>query len=43
MLNYPSRAYQHDDPDHYRLPWDSDEIPYRWVASAKTRHRNDHE
>jgi dTDP-4-dehydrorhamnose 3,5-epimerase len=41
MLNYPSRAYNYDDPDHYRLPYDSPEIPYRWVAGAGTRLRAD--
>lgn len=43
MLNYPSRAYQYEDPDHYRLPWDSDEIPYRWVTDGRTRLRSDHD
>jgi dTDP-4-dehydrorhamnose 3,5-epimerase len=30
MLNLPSVAYRYDDPDHFRLPFDSPEIPYRW-------------
>jgi dTDP-4-dehydrorhamnose 3,5-epimerase len=42
MLNYPSGAYQYEDPDHYRLPWDSNEIPYRWVTNGSTRLRSDH-
>ena len=32
MLNFPSVAYKYDDPDHYRLPYDSDEIPYSWTG-----------
>ncbi len=40
MLNYPSRAYDYRDPDHYRLPYDSEEIPYRWVPSSGTRLRS---
>ncbi len=30
MLNLPSAAYRYEDPDHYRLPFDSDQIPYSW-------------
>jgi dTDP-4-dehydrorhamnose 3,5-epimerase len=29
FVNLPSRPYQHDDPDKYRLPVDNDVIPYR--------------
>jgi len=29
FVNLPSRPYQHDDPDKYRLPRDNDVIPYR--------------
>jgi dTDP-4-dehydrorhamnose 3,5-epimerase len=40
MLNFPTSAYDYEDPDHYRLPWDTDEIPYRWSGSgAAVRHR----
>ena len=39
LINFPSRAYDYNDPDHYRLPYDSPEIPYTWVESAATRHR----
>jgi len=41
LLNYPSRAYDYADPDHYRLPWDSAEIPYTWNATAASRVRSD--
>lgn len=30
ILNVPTRSYQYDDPDEYRLPYDTDEIPYDW-------------
>jgi len=30
VLNFPSRAYDYEDPDHYRLPMDTEEIPYSW-------------
>jgi dTDP-4-dehydrorhamnose 3,5-epimerase len=30
FVSMPTRAYQHDDPDVYRLPIDTDEIPYRF-------------
>ena len=40
MLNFPSRAYDYADPDHYRLPFDSPEIPYQWATSGTTRLRS---
>jgi dTDP-4-dehydrorhamnose 3,5-epimerase len=30
FVNMPTRAYRHEDPDKYRLPLDTDEIPYRF-------------
>jgi dTDP-4-dehydrorhamnose 3,5-epimerase len=30
MLNYPTNAYNYEDPDHWRLPYDTPEIPYTW-------------
>jgi len=30
VLNYPTRAYDYEDPDHWRLPFDTDQIPYTW-------------
>jgi dTDP-4-dehydrorhamnose 3,5-epimerase len=41
MVNFPSRAYDYADPDHYRLPWDSEEIPYRWPVTSNARLRSD--
>lgn len=28
VVNFPTRPYEHDDPDKYRLPLDTDQIPY---------------
>lgn len=41
LLNFPSRAYDYADPDHYRLPYDSPEIPYSWVPNHGARLRSD--
>jgi len=30
VVNYPTIPYDHEDPDKYRLPLDTDRIPYRW-------------
>jgi dTDP-4-dehydrorhamnose 3,5-epimerase len=30
VLNLVDRAYRYDDPDHWRLPADSDRIPFRF-------------
>jgi dTDP-4-dehydrorhamnose 3,5-epimerase len=29
-VNLPGEAYDYADPDHYRLPPDTTEIPYQW-------------
>lgn len=34
LLNMPDRAYRYDDPDHWRLPEDSPEIPFRFQPAA---------
>jgi dTDP-4-dehydrorhamnose 3,5-epimerase len=41
MINFPSNAYDYDDPDHYRLPMDTDLIPYRWSGIGLSRLRKD--
>jgi dTDP-4-dehydrorhamnose 3,5-epimerase len=41
MLNLPTCAYDYADPDHYRLPWDSPEIPYSWMPAGMARLRSD--
>jgi len=30
LLNLVDRAYEYEDPDHWRIPEDSSQIPYRW-------------
>jgi dTDP-4-dehydrorhamnose 3,5-epimerase len=42
MLNLVDRGYQYDNPDHFRLPPDTDQIPFRFpvlpgVASSGTQ------
>jgi dTDP-4-dehydrorhamnose 3,5-epimerase len=41
VLNYPTRAYDYEDPDHWRLPFDTDQIPYTWHVSGASRLRAD--
>ncbi len=41
VLNMPTNPYDYEDPDHYRLPYDTTEIPYSWKSGAVTRHRSD--
>lgn len=35
IVNAPDRAYSYEDPDHWRLPHDTPEIPYRFGAGAE--------
>jgi dTDP-4-dehydrorhamnose 3,5-epimerase len=30
LVSMPTRAYNHDDPDVFRLPVNTDHIPYRF-------------
>lgn len=30
VVNVPTEVYNYQDPDEYRLPFDTDEIPYDW-------------
>jgi len=39
VLNYPTKAYDYEDPDHWRLPYDTDQIPYTWHVSGAARLR----
>lgn len=32
ILNFPTKPYNYEDPDHYRLPYDTPEIPYSWSS-----------
>ena len=33
VINCPTMPYDHADPDKYRLPLDTDRIPYRFPAA----------
>jgi len=35
LINFPSQAYNRDDPDEHRLPWDTDQIPFNWEIEFK--------
>ena len=41
VVNCPTNAYDYADPDHYRLPYDTLEIPYTWRGAASARLRSD--
>jgi dTDP-4-dehydrorhamnose 3,5-epimerase len=41
VLNCPTEAYNYTDPDHYRLPYDTPEIPYVWKVGNSIKTRND--
>jgi len=41
VLNCPTEAYNYTDPDHYRLPWDTPEIPYVWKVGDRMVMRRD--
>jgi len=30
IVNIPTELYRYDEPDEYRLPWNTPEIPYNW-------------
>ena len=30
IINCPTEPFNREEPDEYRLPWDTDEIPYDW-------------
>jgi dTDP-4-dehydrorhamnose 3,5-epimerase len=35
IVNIPTRLYNYDEPDEYRVPYDSSEIDYDWDVSMK--------
>jgi dTDP-4-dehydrorhamnose 3,5-epimerase len=39
IVNFPTEAYDYKDPDHYRLAYDTPEIPYTWNVSSASRLR----
>jgi dTDP-4-dehydrorhamnose 3,5-epimerase len=38
VINIPTEPYNREQPDEYRLPPDSGEIPYRWVLTPGLKH-----
>lgn len=34
IINVPTRMYRYENPDEYRVPWDSRDVPYRWPAEV---------
>ena len=35
IINFPTRPYDPNDPDEYRLPWNTDQIPYDWALKNR--------
>jgi dTDP-4-dehydrorhamnose 3,5-epimerase len=38
VVNVPTEPYRNGEPDEFRLPPDSDQVPYRWVLTPGKRH-----
>ncbi|MGV3756801.1 MAG: cupin domain-containing protein [Verrucomicrobiota bacterium] len=36
VLNLVDKAYNYENPDHWRLPWDTDKIPYRFTKGVNS-------
>ncbi len=30
LMNFPTEVYNRHEPDEYRVPWNSEEVPYDW-------------
>jgi dTDP-4-dehydrorhamnose 3,5-epimerase len=35
LINFPSELYNPQEPDEYRLPWDTGQIPFDWDIQFK--------
>ena len=35
LINFPTELYDRNDPDEFRMAWDTDEIPYDWDIQFK--------
>jgi dTDP-4-dehydrorhamnose 3,5-epimerase len=35
LINFPSEVYNREEPDEYRLPWNTDQIPFNWEIEFK--------
>lgn len=38
FLSVPTEPYNYTEPDEYRLPPDTDKIPYKWVLNPSKKH-----
>lgn len=38
FLNIPTHTYNYKEPDEYRLPPDTDKIPYDWILTPGKKH-----
>ncbi len=39
VINFPTLPYEYEDPDHWRLPMDTPQIPYEWNVARGSRTR----
>ena len=35
LINFPSEVYNPEEPDEYRFPWNTDQIPFDWDIQFK--------
>ncbi len=35
LVNFPTQVYNPEQPDEYRLPWNTDQIPFNWEIEFK--------
>jgi len=35
LINFPTQLYNRADPDEYRLPWNTPDIPYDWALKNR--------
>ncbi len=35
ILNIPDKVYNHKSPDEFRLPWNTDQVPFKWPNNIK--------
>jgi dTDP-4-dehydrorhamnose 3,5-epimerase len=35
LINFPTRTYNPNEPDEFRIPWDDPSIPFNWDVEFK--------
>ncbi len=35
LINFPTELYNRDEPDEFRFPWNTDQIPFNWDVEFK--------